>query len=821
MARTINDQGEWIEVPDPVPAVAPIQPTGRTVTLIDDTGSARTIDEAEAGLALQAGWREETPEEFAARTEAEQYGGFGEQVEGTLEEVARVGSFGLSDPIITGALEATKGQEFADAERARMAARQRQLGTVGKVAGTVGGLGLSAGLGLGRAGLAAEGLVGRGLARAGLGGTGVAASALGAGAKLAAGGAVEGGLFGAGQALSEAALEPGGNYDNLASRLVAGGKQGAGFGAGAGAFLGVGGGALGALGRKGLGYLTGPAGLKKTLERFAEERAFKTLNPRISDVQRLGRTGAEAETKLHTMAREMLDGQLDDGTRIFRAGIKAEDLTGNLQRASRETGKKLDSLRESVFEAEESALASGAYRSTAVDPDALRFLGAVEKQVLAPLSKSLSPTVRSKADDVVRELSTLRGLVESGERVTLRDLTKFRMELDDIIRPRPVGPGLRPLPPAHVAELESVRRLLEDTIEDGIERVAKDIDPKTLGLYRELKKRYGSYATAKAIAEKSSVRDLRNRWAQPSDYGTGVATAAGIIGGGASALGGLATGAAVAMGHKILRERGSSTIAVLAGKLARYDGRMNAGISKFFSAAAPRRALGVGARADVAEQTGRTRDAMRARESETLADGYRKRLKEIQGWNPASMDEDVGQIAKAAPGTATGYAARQARARKFLLSKAPRELLGDDPIQAHIKPAVPSRPELEKFSRYLRTVEDPLSVLDDLNRGRLSREQVETLKVVDPGVYEDLQTRVMEKLGDTTERLPYLKRVQLGMLLEIPTDPSLQPGRVRMSQELYAQAPAVPAPGPSAKPGAMSRAVASPSQSLEAGMVEF
>lgn len=814
MARTIDASGNWVDISDTAPAgPPPVVMTGRNVTLIDDTGNPRVIDEGEYAQARAAGWRDETPEEEASRAEAARYGGFGEQVEGTLEEVARVGSFGASDAIIGGALEAAKGQEFADAERARMAARQRQLSTVGKGIGLAGGIGLTAGLGVGRLGGAAEGLVARGLGGAGLAGEGIAQTALRTGAKLAAGGAVEGAAMGAGAGLSEAALAPGGDYDGLAQKLWAGAKHGAAFGAGAGAFLGVGSGALGAASRRGMKFLTGPAGVKRLLESTADEattRAVGGLSP--TDVAKLG-----GEDGIATLARQVRSHALDDGSKVFTAGASKERIAEQLAKATDEVGAKLGTLRREVSDAIETAGRAD------LRPELGTFFKGVDDFVDAAAKGPRALAKRAEA--AAAQVEGLRKLWQAGG-ATLEDVAAYRVQLDKVIKPRAPGGGLR-VAKANAEELTKVRDMLESHVAESVERGIAEFMPAQAAAYSPLKLRYKALTSFNQLAERNAGRELaRNRFAPFETFST--------IGGGLASLATgnvmpLLGGAAIGAARHLYSARGESTIAVLADMLAKSEARTSGALNKFFAAgaAAPRKALAAGAVDDIRASRSRTADALRIREGEVMADAYRKRLREIQDFDPMRME--VGAVAKDAPGTATGLVAARVRARDFLLEKAPRELLGDDPLQPHLKRPVPSRPELEKFARYMRTVDDPLSVLDDLNDGRLSKEQVEALRVVYPAVYADLEKRIVEKLTDSTERVPYLKRVQLGLLLGIPTDKSLQPHRVAMSQAIYAppgQGPGATAAAPSAPRGrgtngAIGKSMATSSQANEGGLVEF
>src|SRR5690606_34001635 len=68
----------------------------------------------------------------------------------------------------------------------------------------------------------------------------------------------------------------------------------------------------------------------------------------------------------------------------------------------------------------------------------------------------------------------------------------------------------------------------------------------------------------------------------------------------------------------------------------------------------------------------------------------------------------------------------------------------------------------------------PLSVLEDIKKGTLTREHVEALQKVYPHLYNQIRVEVLEQLRDKSETdIPYNRRVLLSILLNIPGDASL------------------------------------------------
>ena len=90
--------------------------------------------------------------------------------------------------------------------------------------------------------------------------------------------------------------------------------------------------------------------------------------------------------------------------------------------------------------------------------------------------------------------------------------------------------------------------------------------------------------------------------------------------------------------------------------------------------------------------------------------------------------------------------------------------------------------------RRLRAVENPTSILDDLAAGRLTPESIDAVRTVYPETFAEIQGQVMDRLTTMEqrgERPSYAKRVELGLLLGIPTDPTMTPESIAALQAQY------------------------------------
>ena len=155
------------------------------------------------------------------------------------------------------------------------------------------------------------------------------------------------------------------------------------------------------------------------------------------------------------------------------------------------------------------------------------------------------------------------------------------------------------------------------------------------------------------------------------------------------------------------------------------------------------------------------------------------------------------QLVKAAMGAALGdpdpelldaMHAAQMRKLGFLAEKQPRD---PRPYRALQKEWRPTKTELDTWARYVRAAESPMSVLEDLQRGRVTPEGAETLRVVYPRLFSDVQVSLMgqamklqglDKVTYERQGLSHRKLLLLSRLFQVALDDSLDPDFIRMMQ---------------------------------------
>lgn len=148
--------------------------------------------------------------------------------------------------------------------------------------------------------------------------------------------------------------------------------------------------------------------------------------------------------------------------------------------------------------------------------------------------------------------------------------------------------------------------------------------------------------------------------------------------------------------------------------------------------------------------------------------------------------ESVSQLAEFAPKVASAISQKAVEGPMFLYSKMPK-----NPYEGQAfglkKDWHPSDVEMAKFHRYVDAVEDPLETIKKLKEGKFTAEHAEALQAVYPTMYRELQAQVMEEIPKLKEELPYKKRVQLGILLNVPVDQTLRPEFITQMQMQHLQ----------------------------------
>ena len=273
---------------------------------------------------------------------------------------------------------------------------------------------------------------------------------------------------------------------------------------------------------------------------------------------------------------------------------------------------------------------------------------------------------------------------------------------------------------------------------------------------------------AGAAGEAQTLREWREM------QGGGSPILGGAIGGaaavGSAAIAGPLLGAAMLANPA----RGIRIIQTIRRMTREMDGRITSSVRGF---------LGRGAR--TAAEYGRI-SAQRGRRAATRgAAAYAARIADLDAHSDPralvrTMADSTAELSRHAPRTQAALYQTTARALAYLQAHRPRGRSLPGSLRADDRG--PSREEQDRFLRISRAVDDPASVLDDLRSRRLTPEAVAALRDVYPAFYRRLVFSVARELADGDSQPSYQDRLQLGVLLGIPTDPSLTPQAMAILQ---------------------------------------
>jgi len=152
--------------------------------------------------------------------------------------------------------------------------------------------------------------------------------------------------------------------------------------------------------------------------------------------------------------------------------------------------------------------------------------------------------------------------------------------------------------------------------------------------------------------------------------------------------------------------------------------------------------------------------------------------------NPEQAIDHVARalqpLASVAPNAANAMSERAMRAASYLYEKMPKNPNAGAYITQ--KKWAPSDYEISKWKLYVDAVNNPMSAIKELKNGHMNFEQADAIRNVYPTLYGELVGKITEELSKLKDELPYQKKLQLGTLFQIPTDPSLAPNFIAEMQ---------------------------------------
>jgi hypothetical protein len=169
-------------------------------------------------------------------------------------------------------------------------------------------------------------------------------------------------------------------------------------------------------------------------------------------------------------------------------------------------------------------------------------------------------------------------------------------------------------------------------------------------------------------------------------------------------------------------------------------------------------------------------------------DAYQKRFKEVSDYasNPSALVDKVSETMKHldqnAPNVSQAMIQTVTRGTQFLYEKAPKNPYGNYSLSPASKKWKPSDSAMATWERYAAAVDDPMGVIKDFKHGHISSEAVEALKTVYPKLHQEFVSEITDQLTEHKEDIPYQKRLQLSIALQMPMDETATPQFIQAMQ---------------------------------------
>ena len=725
--------------------------SGDTVFVRDQQGNILEGPASQLDAAIKAGGEQVSSADVAKQENAEKYSGVGNTLAAGGLGALDMLSLGLG-PAAIGSLGGEDTKQYIEG----VSEAHPFAHGVGEVLGAIAPAFLTGG-----ASLAEEAPeIGGSLLRSGAKALAAPMDALGAGGELVskgvrgvlgdgaigriaggtARGMAEGGFIGATQQAGEDIL---GDRELTAERLLAGAGRGALFGGAFGGGLST----LGVAGESALSKLADSmdGGVADKLAGKAEELRLASTGAKTAEIRKIEASGLTR----NEVGRWMFD-ELPKFSEGGKYPVSREAIGEAAQRAAEDAQPRISGAIDQLDTA-------------GARPNAATVIDRLRNDVIAPLDKKLG------MESVTARLNTIVDKAESRlqQNPTFRELFDLRKDLDDLAyRDRKVLDQSNAM-----QQLREARRAIEDEIGKQGERFA---GPQWKEGYDAAKRQFRMATTVQETVERAQQRIAGNR---------GISLTDTIAGGfGFAHLGpvGLLAGA---VNHAI-REYGDAVGAHLLDKASKLQALR--GMSLDFGDATTKAVRGFLNAAHGGSTSGLVRVASKYEDK-------KERIEQL-ATNPAMLAAAASKhvpAADVAPKTSALVAQKMAGAVGYLHGQLPPEVNTRSPLTPQLS-SKSSKAAQTAWLRKLDVYEDPLSVLDDMKKGRLHPDKADALKTMFPALYGDVQKAIAAEVADGASRGKepnFKQRMQMGILFGVPTDAMLDPSFLQSQQALYQNPP--------------------------------
>ena len=573
-----------------------------------------------------------------------------------------------------------------------------------------------------------------------------------------AGSAVEGAYYGATHLLNEDALGTAQfNAENLLSSVEQGALWGAAFG--------------GALATTG-------AGVKGVANAIAESapgkyaaQSFDDLNKAFTSKEKAAREFLGIKPSLAKKLAEKDKGFMDDALK-WTTEILEENPNASISEVASKASSDKASLGKRIGEIYNEVDKSALERGT----DLVAKKSYIKTQIANEIEERVLPKFKG-VEGVEREARSIQRMIDNTLESAMNvegsygatEIHKMLQNVDALINfDKPItGTTLKQ------EMLRAQRDVLRRQLNSMVELAEKDAPETLKGLLSELKQNNRRFQTIKSLEKAVAGRadDLANKNIISRDDVFTTAAGAALAG---------PYGAAGVVGKKFLESDMLRKMQIL-GKIEKFQQQSYAAIANGFKAmgkgVAKTEPLVNKALVDSALATqlvdGKKKKAL------TEQQAYRNILSNAQfaSENPEQFLQGVNRYSShmyaVAPKTSGALDTAALNAMVFLHSKSPKSQKPKGLFDAG-KPSKASGQDILKLQQRIQMIEKPTKALELLQNNKLSPTHVETLKVVYPEMYGEIQKQAMNFISSKEgQALTYSQKLNLATLLDVQADESM------------------------------------------------
>lgn len=549
-----------------------------------------------------------------------------------------------------------------------------------------------------------------------------------------------------------------------------------------------------------------PGGLKS----FGEQKLVQSTGASTKQIGELRAMGAPVEARVVK--------QLDELPTLLGkekgAILSHPEMAQAAEKAVEQTGAKIgDSLK---------ALDAA---GTTIKPDLKAIVSEANETIIKDLLAS--PFTKNQG----KQLEALVKDIEAMPAPSFEELHRQRRLLDRRIRFEAQNPTVGQ------EALRDLRNIIEREIERSAEAASKEIGAEFAQTYKAAKEQYGAAKWIAEATETGAKREMANasvglREIVSSVSGANVGSAVGgaLLGPVGSVVGGAVGGVANAYLANLSKRYGDQAVAAVIRRLGAgatvadvatgvMDEVMGKAVSSYLKNGA-KKALDAGRAGlrNVAETAEELRKSSAAQKALNVREGASNAFETASGatrrGTPAALSvadeyrQTRDAIAAAAtatdrtarinaelppgtsPKTAEAANATAQRAVAYLQAQMPTEIARGRTLTpaAASRLSLPPADEMARFLVKARAVSDPMTLIEDVANGHVSRDAVDAVQAVYPEFFANLQERVQMELSMRPTELTYEQEADLSRLLGVVGHPSFDPGFIARQQAVFVQA---------------------------------